>query len=156
MTEDKPTNSENPAPVRRRRIISDAPDNTPTGDGGPEKSKNRTRTLPGVTAPPSREATTRRKRKSTRSNETERPPQPQSGQEGPKRAPQVGDSRPASPENNNSGSAQGENAQKSERKRRRRTTRGKGKFFSGTAYQPSPRSLTLPASPYSRTQSAGV
>ena len=140
MTEDKPTDSENPAPVRRRRIISDASDNTPAGDGGPEKSKNRTRTLPGVTAPPSREATTRRKRKSTRSNETERPPQPQSGQEGPKRAPQVGDSRPASPANNNSGSAQGENAQKSERKRRRRTTRGKGKSVE-------PRSTAGPGKP---------
>ena len=140
MTEDKPTDSENPAPVRRRRIISDAPDNTPAGDGGPEKSKNRTRTLPGVTAPPSREATTRRKRKSTRSNETERPPQPQSGQEGPKRAPQVGDSRPAPPENNNSGSAQGENAQKSERKRRRRTTKGKGKSVE-------PRSTAGPGKP---------
>ena len=140
MTEDKPTNSENPAPVRRRRIISDAPDNTPTGDGGPEKSKNRTRTLPGVTAPPSREATTRRKRKSTRSNETERPSQPQSGQEGPKRAPQVGDSRPASPESNSSGSAQGENAQKSERKRRRRTTRGRGKSVE-------PRSTAGPGKP---------
>ena len=140
MTEDKPTDSENPAPVRRRRIISDASDNTPAGDGGPEKSKNRTRTLPGVTAPSSREATTRRKRKSTRSNETERPPQPQSGQEGPKRAPQVGDSRPASPENNNSGSAQGENAQKSERKRRRRTTRGKGKSVE-------PRSTAGPGKP---------
>ena len=140
MTEDKPTDSETPAPVRRRRIISDAPDNTPAGDGGPEKSKNRTRTLPGVTAPPSREATTPRKRKSTRSNETERPPQPQSGQEGPKRAPQVGDSRPASPESNNSGSAQGENAQKSERKRRRRTARGKGKSVE-------PRSTAGPAKP---------
>ncbi len=140
MTEDKPTDSENPAPVRRRRIISDASDNTPAGDGGPEKSKNRTRTLPGVTAPSSREATTRRKRKSTRSNETERPPQPQSGQEGPKRAPQVGDSRPASPANNNSGSAQGENAQKSERKRRRRTTRGKGKSVE-------PRSTAGPGKP---------
>ena len=140
MTEDKPTDSENPAPVRRRRIISDASGNTPAGDGGPEKSKNRTRTLPGVTAPSSREATTRRKRKSTRSNETERPPQPQSGQEGPKRAPQVGDSRPASPANNNSGSAQGENAQKSERKRRRRTTRGKGKSVE-------PRSTAGPGKP---------
>lgn len=140
MTEDKPTDSENPAPVRRRRIISDASDNTPAGDGGPEKSKNRTRTLPGVTAPSSREATTRRKRKSTRSNETERPSQPQSGQEGPKRAPQVGDSRPASPESNSSGSAQGENAQKSERKRRRRTTRGKGKSVE-------PRSTAGPGKP---------
>ena len=140
MTEDKPTGSENPAPVRRRRIISDASGNTPAGDGGPEKSKNRTRTLPGVTAPSSREATTRRKRKSTRSNETERSPQPQSGQEGPKRAPQVGDSRPASPANNNSASAQGENAQKSERKRRRRTTRGKGKSVE-------PRSTAGPGKP---------
>ena len=80
MTEDKPTDSENPAPVRRRRIISDAPDNTPTGDGGPEKSKNRTRTLPGVTAPPSREATTGLKRKSNGSNDRERHPVLQSGE----------------------------------------------------------------------------
>ena len=93
-----------------------------------------------MTAPPSREATTRRKRKSTRSNEIERPPQTQSGQEGPKRAPRVGDSRPASPESNDSGSAQGENAQKSERKRRRRTTRGKGKSVE-------PRSTAGPGKP---------
>ena len=140
MTEDQPRDSENPAPVRRRRIISDASDNSPAGDGGPEKSKNRTRTLPGVTAPPSREATTRRKRKSTRSDETERPPQPQSGQEGPKRGPQIGDSRPASRESNDSGSAQRENAQKSERKRRRRTSRGKGKSVE-------PRSTAGPGKP---------
>ena len=46
MEQEKPTDSENSAPVRRRRIIGDASDNPPTGDSGPEKPKNRTRTLP--------------------------------------------------------------------------------------------------------------
>ena len=127
MEQEKPTDSENPAPVRRRRIIGDASDNPSTGDNGPEKPKNRTRTLPGVTASPNRETTARRKRKSTRSNETERPNQPQARRESPKRAPQVGDSRPATADNSNSQSADPENAEKSGRKRRRRSGRGKGK-----------------------------
>ena len=127
MEQEKPTDSENSAPVRRRRIIGDVSDNPPTGDSGPEKPKNRTRTLPGVTASPNRETTARRKRKSTRSNETERPNQPQARRESPKRAPQVGDSRPATADNSNSQSADPENAEKSGRKRRRRSGRGKGK-----------------------------
>ena len=127
MEQEKPTDSENSAPVRRRRIIGDASDNPPTGDNGPEKPKNRTRTLPGVTASPNRETTARRKRKSTRSNETERPNQPQARRENPKRAPQVGDSRPAIADDGKSQSADSENTEKSGRKRRRRSGRGKGK-----------------------------
>ena len=127
MEQEKPTDSENPTPVRRRRIIGDASDNPPTGDNGPEKPKNRTRTLPGVTASPNRETTARRKRKSTRSNETERPNQPQARRESPKRAPQVGDSRPATADDSKSQSADPENTEKSGRKRRRRSGRGKGK-----------------------------
>ena len=127
MEQEKPTDSENPTPVRRRRIIGDASDNPPTGDNGPEKPKNRTRTLPGVTASPNRETTARRKRKSTRSNETERPNQPQARRENPKRAPQVGDSRPAVADDSKSQSADPENTEKSGRKRRRRSSRGKGK-----------------------------
>ena len=127
MEQEKPTDSENPTPVRRRRIIGDASDNPPTGDSGPEKPKNRTRTLPGVTASPNRETTARRKRKSTRSNETERPNQPQARRENPKRAPQVGDSRPAIADDGKSQSADSENTEKSGRKRRRRSGRGKGK-----------------------------
>ncbi len=127
MEQEKPTDSENSAPVRRRRIIGDASDNPPTGDSGPEKPKNRTRTLPGVTASPNRETTARRKRKSTRSNETERPNQPQARRENPKRAPQVGDSRPAIADDGKSQSADSENTEKSGRKRRRRSGRGKGK-----------------------------
>ena len=127
MEQEKPTDSENPTPVRRRRIIGDASDNPPTGDNGPEKPKNRTRTLPGVTASPNRETTSRRKRKSTRSNETERPNQPQARRESPKRAPQVGDSRPAVADDSKSQSADPENTEKSGRKRRRRSSRGKGK-----------------------------
>ena len=127
MEQEKPTDSENPTPVRRRRIIGDASDNPPTGDNGPEKPKNRTRTLPGVTASPNRETTARRKRKSTRSNETERPNQPQARRENPKRAPQVGDSRPAIADDGKSQSADSENTEKSGRKRRRRSGRGKGK-----------------------------
>ena len=127
MTEENPQIPKNPAPVRRRRIIL-MPPTTPAGDGGPEKPKNRTRTLPGVTAPPSRETTARRKRKSTRSNETERP----TNHNLDRKAPNVhrrweihGQRHQMS--NLNSGSAQGENTEKSERKRRRRSTRGKGK-----------------------------
>ena len=127
MEQEKPTDSENPTPVRRRRIIGDASDNPPTGDNGPEKPKNRTRTLPGVTASPNRETTARRKRKSTRSNETQRPNQPQARRENPKRAPQVGDSRPATADDSKSHSAHPENTEKSGRKRRRRSGRGKGK-----------------------------
>ena len=127
MEQEKPTDSENPTPVRRRRIIDDASDNPPTGDNGPEKPKNRTRTLPGVTASPNRETTARRKRKSTRSNETQRPNQPQARRENPKRAPQVGDSRPATADDSKSHSAHPENTEKSGRKRRRRSGRGKGK-----------------------------
>ncbi|MEC9114109.1 MAG: hypothetical protein VX650_07115, partial [Actinomycetota bacterium] len=127
MEQEKPTDSENPTPVRRRRIIGDASDNAPTGDNGPEKPKNRTRTLPGVTASPNRETTVRRKRKSTRSNETERPNQPQARRESPKRAPQVGDSRPATADDSKSQSADPENTEKSGRKRRRRSGKGKGK-----------------------------
>ena len=127
MEQEKPTDSENPTPVRRRRIIGDASNNAPTGDNGPEKPKNRTRTLPGVTASPNRETTARRKRKSTRSNETERPNQPQARRESPKRAPQVGDSRPATADDSKSQSADPENTEKSGRKRRRRSGRGKGK-----------------------------
>ena len=127
MEQEKPTDSENPTPVRRRRIIGDAPDNPPTGDNGPEKPKNRTRTLPGVTASPNRETTARRKRKSTRSNKTERPNQPQARRESPKRAPQVGDSRPATADDSKSQSADPKNTEKSGRKRRRRSGKGKGK-----------------------------
>ena len=127
MEQEKPTDSENPTPVRRRRIIGDASDNPPTGDNGPEKPKNRTRTLPGVTASPNRETTARRKRKSTRSNETERPNQPQARRESPKRAPQVGDSRPATADDSKSQSADPKNTEKSGRKRRRRSGKGKGK-----------------------------
>ncbi len=127
MEQEKPTDSENPTPVRRRRIIGDASDNPPTGDNGPEKPKNRTRTLPGVTASPNRETTARRKRKSTRSNETQRPNQPRARRENPKRAPQVGDSRPATADDSKSHSAHPENTEKSGRKRRRRSGRGKGK-----------------------------
>ena len=127
MEQEKPTDSENPTPVRRRRIIGDASDNPSTGDNGPEKPKNRTRTLPGVTASPNRETTARRKRKSTRSNETERPNQPQARRESPKRAPQVGDSRPATADDSKSQSADPKNTEKSGRKRRRRSGKGKGK-----------------------------
>ena len=80
-----------------------------------------------MTASPNRETTARRKRKSTRSNETERPNQPQARRENPKRAPQVGDSRPAIADDGKSQSADSENTEKSGRKRRRRSGRGKGK-----------------------------
>ncbi len=127
MEQEKPTDSETPTPVRRRRIIGDVSDNPPAADAGPGKPKNRTRTLPGVTTSSTPETTTRRKRKSTRSNETERSTQRKTGQESTNRKPKVGDSRPATAETSNSQSADPGNAQQSGRKRRRRTGRGKGK-----------------------------
>lgn len=105
METDKPADSTDSTPVRRRRTISDTNTPTPSAtDSG--QPRNRTRKLSGTAKPTTPETNVRRKRKSGRS----------------KPKPQVGDSRPASPID-----AGDEAAPKPSRQRRRRGNRGKGK-----------------------------
>ncbi|MBM35799.1 MAG: ribonuclease E/G [Acidimicrobiaceae bacterium] len=105
METDKPTDSTDSTPVRRRRTISDTNTSTPTAaDQG--QPRNRTRKLPGTVKSPTQETNIRRKRKSERS----------------KSKPQVGDSRPAAPID-----AEVEATPKPGRQRRRRGNKGKGK-----------------------------